>query len=249
MRPTNDPKAVACLRPYIIAAKWRKLDYPIVLGSGSGASIIGKAKRKRVERYLAPVVTEWRDETTGEILSDAAARARPDYCHPIRASERQMQREFILSELRPEVRAFAQFVLKFRNRRRGLTPGIDQLARWYAQLTGKQTGHVRRYIVKLEDAKILGGRTSSVLYPLWQLAGASTFPADHLREDIHAESLFLSMLNERRAADVIASKLSLASTSQHFQPCQQTPLPSDAENAALRNHDRTTTTTRHAVTA
>jgi hypothetical protein len=249
MQSTNDPKAVACLRPYTIEAKWRKLDYPITLGSGNGASVIGKAKRKRVERYLAPVVVEWFDETTGEILSDADARSRADYRYPIRTSERQLQREFILSELRPEVRAFAQFALKFRNRRRGLTPGIDQLARWYAQLTGKQTGHVRRYIAKLEEVKIIGGRTSSVLYPLWQLGGASTFPADHLREDVYAEALFMTLLNKARAADVIAAK------SPEFErspsPSKWTPTfkTSDAASVASISRAPTSTTTRPAAMA
>ncbi|WP_250512850.1 hypothetical protein [Caballeronia sp. INDeC2] len=249
MKSTNDHKAVACLRPYTIEAKWRKLDYPITLGSRNGTSLIGKAKRKRVERYLAPLVVEWFDETTGEILSDPEARTRADYRYPVRTSERQLQREFILSELRPEVRAFAQFVLKFRNRRRGLTPGIDQLARWYAQLTGKQTGHVRRYIAKLEDAKVIAGRTSSVLYPLWQLAGSSTFPADHLREDIYAEALFLSMLNKSRAPEIIAAKFPPPSILQSPRSWQQTPLPNDAESATSRSPATTSTAPRLAVTA
>lgn len=87
-----------------------------------------------------------------------------------------------LNSLRPEVRTFALFVLRFANKRRGITPGIDMLCQWFAELNDKQSGHVRRYIPALMKAGILAG--DALLGPLFQRTGGEA--RSHLGEDFRA---------------------------------------------------------------
>lgn len=172
----NNGENVAPLVPYVIEHRWRRLTLPIMqLG-------------KRVEKYLAPVVVEWLDRGTGVIMSDADARKDPRYRHPLRVSERCGQREYALTALRPEVKAFALFVLQFRNRRRGITPGIQTLVKWYAKCTNKRPENVRRNIQRLQDARIIEG--DSLVGKLWQITDVS---AIHAQEDALASLRLATM--------------------------------------------------------
>lgn len=173
----HDDVNATSLVPYMVEHHWRRLTFPMIQSG------------KPVEKYLAPRVVEWLDRGTGEILSDANARKDPRYQHLLRVSERCRQRDFVLSNLRPEVRAFAIFVMQFRNRRRGITPGVQTLVKWYAQYTNRRPDNVRRYIQRLQDAKIL--ESDSLVGKLWQITDVS---AIHAQEDAKAFLRFTAML-------------------------------------------------------
>lgn len=170
--------------PWTVVMKFREIETPIMLHS------------KRVTSYRAPVITEYVDTLTGEILQATELRNDKELWQVMYASERCMQREFILSSLRPEVREFALFVLRFRNQRRGVTPSFEGLVKWYAELSGKRPDNVRRYIPVLTDAGIIAGE--SLLGPLFQIAGKSVAAGEHLCEDSNAYSrLVLIRLRQR----------------------------------------------------
>ncbi|MGY6160476.1 hypothetical protein [Paraburkholderia strydomiana] len=172
----------APLVPYVIEHRWRRLVLPMVQAG------------KPVEKYLAPVVVEWLDVGTGEVLCDEDARKDSRYQHPLRVSERCRQREYVLASLRPEIRALALFVLRFRNRRRGISPGVQTLVKWYAQYTNKRPENVRRNVQRLLDAKILEG--DSLVGKLWQITDATS---THVQEDSEAEMRFAAMQMSTRA--------------------------------------------------
>jgi hypothetical protein len=127
-------------------------------------------------------VREYVDVETGEILP---ATEFPT----LTLGPKLEQRSAVLSKLRPEVRAFASFVLKFSNKRRGITPGIDTLCQWYADLHGKRGCDVRRYIKPLLETKVL--MHGSLLGPLFQRTGGRT--RDHLGEHENASAIYLRM--------------------------------------------------------
>jgi hypothetical protein len=178
--------------PFSIINKWRRLDLPI------------KIKGKKVSRYESVVISEYVDTSTGEILPVGTLKNDPDLWPTVYASERFMQREFILNALRKEVQEFAYFVLAFRNQRRGVTPAFQELVKWYAHLMNKQPCHVQRYIKVLEVAQIIAG--SELLAPLFMIAGKSVAVREHLSEDANASAKFAVMLLKRRAHNEIDNK-------------------------------------------
>ncbi|MEB0114773.1 hypothetical protein QN397_26210, partial [Variovorax sp. RTB1] len=76
--------------------------------------------------------------------------------------------------------------LRFANKRRGITPGAEELCNWYAGLHGKRPGNVRRYIKTLMDAKVL--HSTHLLGRLFQRTGGTAL--DHLSEDEQAAALY-----------------------------------------------------------
>lgn len=177
--------------PFTVVMNWREIDTPIML------------RGKKVTCYRGPVITEYVDTCTGEILEATELRKGKDknkeLWPELHASERCLQREFILNSLRPEVREFALFVLRFRNQRRGVTPGFDRLVRWYAELAGKRADNVRRYIKPLEKVGIIAG--DSLLGSLFQITGNSVSPREHLCEDSTASSRLGLMRVQQRVRD------------------------------------------------
>lgn len=173
--------------PFSITSTWRKLDSPITI------------RGEKVSRYQSVVISEYVDTRSGEILPAATLKNDPDLYPTVYASERFMQREFILNNLRKEVQDFAYFVLKYRNQRRGVTPAFQVLVKWYARLMNKKPCHVQRYIRVLKDAGIIAG--SEVLAPLFMIAGKSVAVKEHLSEDANASSRFAVMMLKRRAFD------------------------------------------------
>jgi hypothetical protein len=115
---------------------------------------------------------------TGEVIPATTVKASPlkDF------RKRLPEQARILRSLRPEVRDFAGFVLSFRNKRRGISPGVSVLCQWWARLTQQQVSHVRRYISRLQGAGILAGE--NLLCPVWQRVGGSA--RRHLGEDVHS---------------------------------------------------------------
>lgn len=104
-----------------------------------------------------------------------------------------MQREEILNSLRKEVKDFALFVLKFRNKRRGLSVDIRELCRWYAELYDKRADNVYPMIKRLIEVGILN-QDANVMMPLFQISGANTKAKEHLHELARAKALFEMML-------------------------------------------------------
>ncbi|NUU04584.1 hypothetical protein [Herbaspirillum robiniae] len=155
------------------------------------------SSKKARSRYEAVVITEYVDMETGEILPTSAVKSHKDFWPEIHMGERCAQRGTIISSLRKEVRDFALFVLRFANQRRGITPGIDTLARWYAKLHNFQAQHVRRYIPRLKKAGILAGE--SLLAPLFQISGKGLAAKAHLAEDAAASLKFLRLAVKRQS--------------------------------------------------
>lgn len=171
---------------YSVAYQWRKVEAPV---KGIRIRIDGET----VSRYVAPVVTQYIDLETGEILDTKDLLLLKDSAHwsAFPYGERVLLREAILNSLRPEVRHFALFVLAFRNNRRGVTPPVADLVKMYAKLHDKSAFNIRRYVKRLEEVGIIGG--SSILGPLFQFAGTKTKAKEHSGEDAAAAIRFAVM--------------------------------------------------------
>jgi hypothetical protein len=125
-------------------------------------------------------ITAYIDLNTGEIIpADQLSIPTLDL------REKLFARRKALESLRAEVRLFAVFVLHFANKRRGITPGVDTLCRWYADMQGKRSQDVRRYVPKLMEAGLLAGE--NLLGPLFQRTGGRV--KDHLGEEFRAGCL------------------------------------------------------------
>ncbi|MDH6592617.1 hypothetical protein M2165_002506 [Variovorax sp. TBS-050B] len=135
-------------------------------------------------------ICEYVDLATGEIIPADELDVRT-----LNLSTILPARAKALNSLRPEVRRFAAFVLKFANRRRDITPGIDTLCRWYADLNNKRSSDVRRYIPALKQAGILAGDTL-LGRPFQRTATTST---EVMGEEVDASTKYLLM--RRHAQD------------------------------------------------
>lgn len=94
-------------------------------------------------------ILEYVDIETGEIVQKKKARIkeiRPDA---------MLERFRRLDLLRPEIRNFATFILRFRNQACGFLVPMETLIGWYARLTGKIAKNVRRCISPLIENGIL----------------------------------------------------------------------------------------------
>lgn len=97
-------------------------------------------------------VTEYLDMKTGEII-DASSISRMGM--KVIRPDAMRRREAKLNSLRTEVRRFALFLLRFRNRVGGFLLTREELIKWYGKLEGKEAKHIRRYLPRLVDAGIL----------------------------------------------------------------------------------------------
>lgn len=165
-----------------VTKKKVKLEIPILLN--------GKVQH-RVEKLTAT----WIDPKTGDKFTEKEARALgyPAFDYGIMI----LQKEYVLSKLRKEVRNFADFVLQFRNERRSLTPGINELCEWYAIYTGKRADHVRRYIPGLVEVGILVKDNPDALMPLFQYNDKSAKSVDVVSEMFAAVVKFDTMLMKK----------------------------------------------------
>lgn len=171
-------------RPYTVICQMRNVKELMLIQGGA------------VKRYLAPVITEYVDMETGEIIPAENLRNNPELWPEMRTSERLYQRAYFLKSLREEVRKFAQFTLKFRNQRRGVTPGIETLIKWYAFLYGKRPCDVRRYLRVLIEKEFLVHE--GLLNPLFQRAGKKAVARDHQSEEFVAGGTFLLMCMKQK---------------------------------------------------
>ncbi|REE19476.1 hypothetical protein B0G71_2573 [Paraburkholderia sp. BL27I4N3] len=195
IRSTSQRDSVDDWAVYEVDARWRRMSKPL------------KVNGHTVTRYKSVTVKSYVHLPTGEVIPASAAAT-----HGISIAgdvgEKACRRINILAELRPEVRAFAQFCLKFLNKRRGVTPGFEKLCHWYALLTGKQAKNVRRMLPKLREVGIMAGE--SLAGPDWQVAGKNTTAADHLNEDDTALATFGEMLMNNGAATTLTCQQLLA---------------------------------------
>ncbi|MBO9535211.1 hypothetical protein [Herbaspirillum sp.] len=167
-----------------------------------------KIKSEARTKYHASVITEYVDIDTGEIVSAAEAKKHKGFWPEIHVSERSLQRQAAVASLRKEVRDFALFVLQFTNQRRGITPGVSILTRWYAKLHNRQAQHIRRYLPKLMEAGILAGE--SLLGPLFQSAGKHLTAKAHLSKDSIAALRLLTLAIKQQQPSCIQSPQWLA---------------------------------------
>jgi hypothetical protein len=168
------------LIPYTTVMVWRRLPKPTHINN------------KLVSRYEAPSITEYLDLSTGEIIPASRLRNDPRVPPQMYFGEIQLLRQSLMDSLRPEVRKFALFVLRFRNNRRGITPEIGTLVNWYARLHNKRPSNVRRYVDVLEKTGFLAG--SSLLSRLFQHTGKHAVASDHLGEDVVARRIYFSLV-------------------------------------------------------
>lgn len=156
---------------------------------------------KITNTYLSAEITEFVDVQTGEILP-ATKRGPLSSERPINHGEMLMQRQGVLAQLRPEVRHFASFVLEFRDHRRGLTPGMDTLVKWYAELHDRRASDVRRLVPSLEAAGLCIG---DCMCPLFQWAETRWQRSNFLGELELANYKFAKLLREKERGELVKS--------------------------------------------
>jgi hypothetical protein len=159
--------------------EWRRVEPAITING------------RKITRYKAPVVREYVDMRTGEIIPAKDLRNNPEVWPTVHFSENALRREAVLASLHPQVRDLALFILAFRNYRRGVTPGVSKLVEWYALLHGKRPSNVRRNVKTLEEAGVLDG--DSLLGPLFQYSGKKANSKMHRGEDGVAALKYLEM--------------------------------------------------------
>jgi plasmid stabilization system protein ParE len=166
-------------RPISTSLEWRTVCPPITING------------QKVTRYKAPVITEYVDLQTGEIVPASHLKNNPAVWPTLHLGESVLRRQAVLDSLRSEVRSLASFILLFRNHRRGVTPDVDTLVEWYARLHNKRAANVRRNVKTLEKAGVLAG--ASLLSPLFQFSGKKAKAADHLGEDVAARGKYFKL--------------------------------------------------------
>lgn len=114
--------------------------------------------------------------------------------------ERCLMRDFVLSQMRVEVRHFAYFVMQFRNYRRCTSPSLDELVCWYAELHDLRSDNVRRYLQTLKKVGFIESET--LLGPLFQLSKQDMLPGAFLGETTAATVRILRMrMDKQRLRD------------------------------------------------
>ena len=99
-----------------------------------------------------------------------------------------IERQRRLDSLREEVRAFAVFVLHFRNEACGFLVPMDTIKSWYSKYSGKRSDNINRYIQKLIDGGILENEIQ--LTKVFMLNNPNRSKKDALGDVFRAESKF-----------------------------------------------------------
>jgi hypothetical protein len=129
-------------------------------------------------------VHELVDTETGEIfLASDVNRKYVEYHYLL------LQRQAILESLRPEIKDLALFVLKFRDRRRGITPNVNKILRWYSEIHQKHYSNVLRHKKKLVG-KILERSDDTLLTAYFQNPGRNTSAKDHKQVYLKSEIIY-----------------------------------------------------------
>ena len=145
-------------------------------------------------RFTRHKVTEFFDLATGEIISSQQAKrlgvTEYDY-EPL-----TWERNTILGEFRKEVLDFARFVLKFRNKRRGISPNIDQVVKYYAEYKDKNATKIRSRLLPHLMNKVLANET--LLMPPFQVNDQRAGASAHLSENSEAEQTFFDLMVRKK---------------------------------------------------
>ncbi|WP_250476743.1 hypothetical protein [Caballeronia sp. INML1] len=197
------------------ALKWRRLS--------KGLKINGHV----VTRYQVREALSYVNLVTGEIIA-AEEASRLGITVAGHVGEKTLRREIVLSGMRPEARSLAQFCLKFRNKRRGVTPGFDKLCHWYAVYADKRPDNVRRLLPALRNAGIMAGE--SLVGVEWQVSGSKTNAATHLNEDSNAERVFGDLMAQKGAAVTFECKRLMFDLTDTLATAPEWAEVVDAEN-------------------
>ncbi|WP_309831789.1 hypothetical protein [Caballeronia sp. LZ065] len=180
-----------------------------------------------ITRYRVREALSYVNLVTGEIVT---AQEAPKLGITIAGhiGEKALRREIVLTGMRPEARAFAQFCLKFRNKRRGVTPGFDKLCHWYAAYANKRPDNVRRLLPSLRKAGVMAGE--SLVGVEWQVSGSKTNAASHLNEDPNAGRIFGDLIVQRGAGLSFECKRLMVELTDELASTPEWAEVVDAEN-------------------
>lgn len=148
---------------------------------------------KKVFLFTRQKVIEYIDYRTGEIVSAEQAKhlGVTEYNYePI-----SLERTSILDTFRKEVKEFALFVLVFRNRRRGISPSIQQVLEYYSKYTGKRLNNIKSRLLPELYGKIIASDT--LMMPPFQINDKIATAAEHLQEDFVAENKFFRLMQRK----------------------------------------------------
>lgn len=159
-----------------------------------------KPETKRISTKRSNKAAVWKyqqvleiiDMKTGEIISTKEAKklgmVELDYGLYVNT------RLQILEQLRKEVKHLANFVLKFRNKRRGITPDLGTVLKYYSEITNKRYDNITRYRKDLFDSVMVN---DYLCQPEFQFTGKNTTTGEHMSEDSHAGNvLFYELLRD-----------------------------------------------------
>lgn len=148
---------------------------------------------KKSFRFVRHKVLEYVNLKTGEIIPFAFAKqigvTEFDY-EPL-----TKERNEILSSFRKEVKEFALFVLMFRNKRRGLSPNINQVMVYYSKLTGMRKNNIKTRLLPTLMNKVLFSET--LMMPPFQISDKRATAKEHLQEDFIAEQKFFELMRKK----------------------------------------------------
>lgn len=151
-------------------------------------------------RFVRYKVIEYVNIKTGEIIPYSFAKqigiTEFDY-EPLTE-----ERNEILDSFRKEVREFALFVLIFRNKRRGLSPNIEQVIEYYSKFSGMRKNNIKSRLLPPLMNKVL--YSSVLMMPPFQINDKKATAGEHLQEDFIAENKFFNLMFKRafRAEEV-----------------------------------------------
>ncbi len=151
-------------------------------------------------RFVRHKVIEYVNIKTGEIIPYALAKqigvTEFDY-EPLTE-----ERNEILNSFRKEVKDFACFVLIFRNKRRGLSPNIEQVTEYYSKFSGMRKNNIKTRLLPPLMNKVL--HSSTLMMPPFQINDKKATAREHLQEDFIAENKFFDLMFKKafRAEEV-----------------------------------------------
>lgn len=150
---------------------------------------------KVISRY-DKLEVEFVDTDTGEIFSAVKARSMgyPSVDYGLFV----LQREYLLSTLKTRQREFALFVLHFRNNRRGITPGLEELIKWYSLYKDIHTSNIYKYLPALYKAGVLEKGNNTLLGPMFQKHGEGLTAKDFLSEWFEADVKFSLLMAKKK---------------------------------------------------
>ena len=155
---------------------------------------------KKTFRFVRYKVKEYVNLKTGEIISFTFAKqigvTEFDY-EPLTQEKNE-----ILDSFRKEVKDFALFVLVFRNKRRGLSPNIEQVVEYYSKYSGMRKNNIKARLLPSIMQKILYSDT--LMMPPFQINDRKATAKEHLQEDFIAENKFFDLMFKKsfRVEDV-----------------------------------------------